>query len=127
MYFRMGLGDQDKTWAPHSVCRSCVENLRVWTKEYKKKKKKELTFLSKGSRETQNNFDDCYFCLVNKKIAKNILNSHQPEDLTLTTMKHPFQSSLPYIVLKIKPINVHLKKKKLVRKIVISVIQFLIV
>ena len=30
-YFGMKLGDQDKIWAPLTVCRSCVENLRQWT------------------------------------------------------------------------------------------------
>ena len=35
-YFGMRLGDQDKTWAPHTVCRSCVENLRQSTKGIRK-------------------------------------------------------------------------------------------
>ena len=39
LIFGIKLGDQYKPWAPHSVCRSCVENLRQWTKG-----KKELRF-----------------------------------------------------------------------------------
>ena len=31
-YFKVKLGDQDKSWAPHKVCRQCVENLQMWTK-----------------------------------------------------------------------------------------------
>ena len=27
-YFGVKLGDQDKPWAPHLACRSCVEHLR---------------------------------------------------------------------------------------------------
>ena len=30
-YFGVQLGDQDKPWAPHVVCKSCVEHLRQWT------------------------------------------------------------------------------------------------
>src|ERR1044072_8547900 len=28
-YFGVKLGEQDKSWAPHKVCRSCVESLRL--------------------------------------------------------------------------------------------------
>ena len=31
-YFGMKLGDQDKDWAPHMVCKSCTEWLRQWSK-----------------------------------------------------------------------------------------------
>ena len=30
-YFRLKLGDQDKSWAPHMVCKTCKERLRFWT------------------------------------------------------------------------------------------------
>lgn len=32
-YFAVYLGDQDKTWAPHLVCETCVEHLRYWERE----------------------------------------------------------------------------------------------
>ena len=32
-YFEVKLGDQDKNWAPHQVCRICAENLGQWTKQ----------------------------------------------------------------------------------------------
>ena len=30
-YFGMKLGDQDKSWAPHKVCKHYTETLRFWT------------------------------------------------------------------------------------------------
>ncbi len=30
-YFQVRLGDQDKFWAQHQVCKPCIENLREWT------------------------------------------------------------------------------------------------
>ena len=30
-YFKIKLGDQDKTWAPHIICKTCKESLRLWT------------------------------------------------------------------------------------------------
>ena len=35
-YFGVKAGNQDKNWAPHQVCRTCVENLRQWTKQKRK-------------------------------------------------------------------------------------------
>ena len=29
--FGLKLGDQDKSWAPHMVCKTCKERLRFWT------------------------------------------------------------------------------------------------
>jgi len=31
-YSHVKLGDQDKPWAPHKVCKTCVENLGLWKK-----------------------------------------------------------------------------------------------
>ena len=30
-YLKVKLGDQDKSWAPHIVCKTCIEHLRQWT------------------------------------------------------------------------------------------------
>ena len=30
-YFKIKQGNQDKTWTPHTVCKSCKESLRLWT------------------------------------------------------------------------------------------------
>lgn len=62
VYFGVRLGDQDKTWAPHQVCKMCTEHLRQWTTG----KRKSLKFgVPMVWREPKNHFDDCYFCLVN--------------------------------------------------------------
>lgn len=63
-YFKVKLGDQDKSWAPHIVCKTCVEHLRQWTCG----KRKCLKFgIPMVWREPKNHYDDCYFCVVNIK------------------------------------------------------------
>ena len=61
-YFGVKLGDQDKVWAPHIVCKTCTEHLRQW-------KNGNRCYLKVGVpmvwREPRNHHDDCYFCLVN--------------------------------------------------------------
>ena len=60
-YFGMKLGDQDKSWAPHKVCKRCTETLRFWTQG-------EVSLMRFGVpmvwREHKNHHDDCYFCMV---------------------------------------------------------------
>jgi hypothetical protein len=60
VYFNMRLGDQDKKFAPHILCKTCVENLRQWYKGL-------LPSMSFGIpivwREQINHFDNCYFCV----------------------------------------------------------------
>ena len=41
LYFKVKLGDQDQPWAPYSMCKLCIENLKKWTKD---KRKTGLTF-----------------------------------------------------------------------------------
>ena len=63
-YFGVKLGDQDNPWAPHVVCKSCVEHLRMWTKG----KTKSFRFgVPMVWREQKNHFHDCYFCMVDLK------------------------------------------------------------
>ena len=60
-YFGVKLGDQDKVWAPHKVCRACVEGLRNW----KSGKRESMPFgVPMVWREPRNHGDDCYFCTV---------------------------------------------------------------
>ena len=60
-YFGMHLGDQDKEWAPHSVCSECYSLLRSWTN----KTNRHLKFgIPMVWREPSNHHDDCYFCMV---------------------------------------------------------------
>lgn len=58
-YFKIKIGDQDKSLAPHNVCKSCVENLHQWTKG----RRKQLSFgIPMVWREQKNHVDD--FCLT---------------------------------------------------------------
>ena len=67
VHFKVMLGDQDKEWAPHIVCKQCVEHLRQWTK----KDRKSLRFgIPMAWHEPKKHFDDCYFCAVNTKGIK---------------------------------------------------------
>ena len=58
-YFDMKLGDQGQSWAPHSVCKTCVETL---TGQTNGKLKLKLA-VPMVWREPKPNFDDCYFSL----------------------------------------------------------------
>ena len=66
-YFGIKVVDQDKSWAPHKVCRACVENRRQWTKG----KWKSWLWLKESFgipmvwSKPANHVDNCYFCIVN--------------------------------------------------------------
>ncbi|ESO04311.1 hypothetical protein HELRODRAFT_172670 [Helobdella robusta] len=60
-YFGIKLGDQDKDWAPHMVCKACTVYLHQWTKG----KKTCLKFgIPMVWREQRNHDTDCYFCSI---------------------------------------------------------------
>ena len=71
----MKLGDQDKDWAPHMVCKSCTECLRQWSKGKKISLKFGIPIIW---REPKNHVSDCYFCAIdvtginrkNRKVLK---------------------------------------------------------
>lgn len=61
-YFGIKLGDQDKSFAPHICCKTCVEGLRRWSN----KKQKSLPFgIPMVWREGKDHITDCYFCMTN--------------------------------------------------------------
>lgn len=63
-YFGVRLGDQDKPFAPHVCCKTCVESLRRW----KNKETKSLQFgVPMIWREGKDHISDCYFCMINLK------------------------------------------------------------
>ena len=61
-YFKIKLGNQDKTSAPHIVCKSCKESPRLLTTGKKIALKLEIPIIW---HEPANHFDDCYFCMTN--------------------------------------------------------------
>jgi len=70
----MKVGDQDKSFAPHIACNTCVEGLPYW---YDGKQKAMPFAIPIQWREQKNHYDDCYFCIVsvtgyNKKNKKRI-------------------------------------------------------
>ena len=66
-YFGLKLGDQDKAFAPHMCCKTCVEALRFWSK----KKIKSLPFgIPMVLREGKVHVTDCYFCMTNLQLCK---------------------------------------------------------
>ena len=74
-YFKIKLGNQDKTWGPHIICKSCKENLRLWTTGNRTALKVGIPMIW---HEPATHIDDCYFCMTNlvgynKKNRKNIL------------------------------------------------------
>ena len=63
-YFGVKLGDQDKQFAPHICCKTCVENLKDW----RNKKRKSMPFgIPMVRRKGKDNVTDCYFCMTNLK------------------------------------------------------------
>lgn len=74
-YFGVKLGDQDRAFAPHVCCKSCVEGLRRWWN----KKLKSLPFgIPMVWREGKDHSTDCYFCMtnlegVNKKKRRHVI------------------------------------------------------
>ena len=60
-YFGMKLGDQDKSWPPHKVCKHCTEMLCSWTQG----KVSSMWFvIPMVWCEPTNHHNDCYFCMV---------------------------------------------------------------
>lgn len=94
-YFKLKLGDQDKPWAPHKVCRRCEEDLRLW---FKGKKNSFRFGIPMIWREQKNHTTDCYFCSVyvkgfNTKNRKNI--SYPNLDSAIRPVPHSSEIPIP--------------------------------
>ena len=80
-YFGVKQGDQDKPFAPHICCKTCVENLRDW----KNCKKNSMSFaIPMIKRKEKDHLKHCYFRMINLKGInhKNKLHddSYKPEE-----------------------------------------------
>jgi len=59
-YFGCEVGDQDKSWAPHFCCVTCVRRLAAWAKGSRC-----MTFaIPMIWRDPTDHVSDCYFCLT---------------------------------------------------------------
>jgi len=64
-YFNCAIGDQDKSWAPHIACQSCVNHLNEWANG---KRPSGMSFaVPMIWRESSDHSTDCYFCVCNVK------------------------------------------------------------
>ena len=71
-YFGIKLGDQDKDFAPHVACISCVSKLRMW---YQTKPKRLSFGIPMVWREQENHHNNCYYKKNKSKIKYNHLKS----------------------------------------------------
>ena len=84
-YFKVKLGDQEKSWAPHTVCKTCVEYLRRWTKGAKTSLKFGIPMVW---REPFDHASDCYFCAINTT-GINRKNRHSLQYPDLPSARRP--------------------------------------
>ena len=63
----MQLGDQQKDFAPHTICKQCVNRFSMWANG----KPNAFTFTTPMAwREQNNHLNDCYFCSIEVKGLK---------------------------------------------------------
>ena len=92
-YFGVKLGDQDKPFAPHICCKTCMGNLRDWRND----KRKCMSFaIPMDWREGKDHITDCYFCMINLK-GINHKNKHlvQYPNVSSTISPIPHSPDLP--------------------------------
>lgn len=92
-YFGCKLGDQDKVWAPHIMCKSCSVSLKRWLSG----KLRSMQFaVPMIWREPTNHVTDCYFCMTNVKgINKKNKNKIQYPDIPSAIRPVPHSDDLP--------------------------------
>ena len=62
VYFGIKLGDQDKPWDTHAVCKICVERLRQWTSGTRQSMRFGIPMVW---REPKNHVGNCYLGSIN--------------------------------------------------------------
>ena len=63
-YFGCPLGDQDKTWAPHKLCKICCLGLHNWLNKRPPSMPFSVPMIWRGPKD---HCQDCYFCLTKTK------------------------------------------------------------
>jgi len=91
--FKVKLGDQDKPWAPHIVCKPCVEHLLQW----RNKSRKSLRFaIPMVWREPKDPCNNCHFCVVKTKgINRKNRNSLTYPNINSAIRPVPHSEELP--------------------------------
>jgi hypothetical protein len=83
-YFGCQIPHQDKSWAPHIVCKGCVENLRKWVSGVSKCMPFGVPMIW---RESTNHVTDCYFCMTKvcgfTKKTESQINYPSPSSVSL--------------------------------------------
>ena len=88
MYFGCKLGDQDKKWAPHIVCKSCSIRVGGWIN----RKGMAMPFaIPVVWREPSKHINDCYFCLT-PLVASGMNRKKESRELTIQI--YPLPSDL---------------------------------
>ena len=85
-YFKCPLGDQDKYWAPHLACQSCVNHLNEWARG---KRASGLPFAIPMIWREPKDHSDFYFCLC---------------DITGITIRTRGQIKYPSLASAIRPV-----------------------
>lgn len=61
-YFNISITNQDKPWAPHTACKSCVETLRRWYNAHTEVTPMPFKIPAFWHEPVSHN--QCYFCLT---------------------------------------------------------------
>jgi hypothetical protein len=92
-YFGWRVGEQDKNWAPHVCCHTCLADLLKWQDG----KLKKMPFGAPMKwREPTNHSSDCYFCLTKiSGFTKKNKKSIEYPDIPSVTKPLPHDDTLP--------------------------------
>lgn len=101
LYFKCKVGDQDKTWAPHFCCITCVSLLTSWSQG-----SRHMQFgVPMVWREPKDHISDCYFCLTNiRGITSKSKHTVKYPDLPSAKRPIPHSEELP---VPIAPISIN--------------------
>ena len=92
-YFGCKLGDQDKPWSPHIMCKSCSVSLKRW---FSGKLRSMQFAVPMIWREPTNHATNCYLCMTNVKgINKKNKNKIQYPDIPSAIRPVPHSDDLP--------------------------------
>ena len=96
-YFRMPIGDQDKSWAPHFSCEYCRRTLEKWLTGMVSS----MPFaIPRIWREPTNHNNDCYFCMVDissyRKPSDKIKISYPSIPSSIAPLEHSQDLPIPF-------------------------------